>query len=120
MFPAPEAVTDEPPGGKYICPCASENSPSPDSQKWSRERGRKELSSCVSMREKSLVVSELILWGRKHSCTLQGPSSHTKNQIDMRQINGRKSNLILTYVQETHIYREIPKAVRQNKVYMSF
>lgn len=48
------------------------------------------------------------------SCTLQGSSSCTKNQIDMRQNKRRKSNLI-TYAWGTHTDFEIPKAVRQNE-----
>lgn len=29
-------------------------------------------------------------WGAKMSCLLQGPFTQTKNQIDMREINGRE------------------------------
>lgn len=45
------------------------------------------------------------------SCPLQGPASQTENQISMRQINARRSNLV-AYVQVIHTDMEIPKIVR--------
>ena len=53
--------------------------------------------------------------GDKNSCPLQGPSGWTKNQIDMRQINKRKSHLT-AYVQGVHT----DMAVRQKEVKMSW
>lgn len=47
------------------------------------------------------------------------PSSWTKNQIDLRQINKRKSNL-LVYFWGLHTGIEILKTVRQVEVYLSF
>lgn len=35
-----------------------------------------------------------ICQGGRISCALRGPSSQTKNQVDMRQINRRKPNLV--------------------------
>ena len=55
----------------------------------------------------------------KNSFPLKGPSSWTKNQVDMRGLNRQKSNLI-AYIQGIHTDMEIPKAVRQNEIYMSF
>jgi len=43
----------------------------------------------------------------------------TKNQIDMRQVNRRKSNVI-SYVKGIHTDTEIPETVRQDEVYMAF
>ena len=48
--------------------------------------------------------------GSKNPCPPQGPSGWTKTQIDMRQINKRKSNLI-AYVQGVHT----DVAVRQKR-----
>ena len=42
------------------------------------------------------------------SCPFQVLSSWTKNQIDPRQVNGRKSHLIV-YVTGIHTDKEIPK-----------
>ena len=57
--------------------------------------------------------------GARMSRSIQGPSGKTKNQIDMRQINKRETNLILS-IWRIHIDMEIPKTVRQNEVYVSF
>ena len=103
MSPAPGALTGEAPECEYIGLCPSENALSPDSQKWSGETNRKELSFCVSMSEKSLVGLELILWEGRIPPPLQDPTSCTKSQIDVKKINRRKSNLILAYVREVHI-----------------
>ena len=48
----------------------------------------------------------------------KGPSSWTENQIDMRQINRRKSNLIL-YMQGIHTDMDIPKTGKVRHTYMS-
>ena len=48
-----------------------------------------------------------------------GPSKWAKNHIDMRQINRRKSSLIV-YEWGIHTDMELPKTIRQNEVYMSF
>ena len=43
-------------------------------------------------------------WGGRTSFTLQGPSSWIKNQIDMRQISRRKSNLRVDILGNPHIH----------------
>lgn len=45
--------------------------------------------------------------GARMSCPLPGPASQTKNQIDMRKIKGRKSDLVAE-VQVVHTDMEIP------------
>ena len=54
----------------------------------------------------------MVLWlylGERIYSAFRSPSTWTKNQIDMRQINRRISNLIL-YIQGSHTNMEIPKA----------
>ena len=58
----------------------------------------------------------MLVSGSKNSVPFQSPFD--KSQIDMRQINKRKPNLI-AYIRGIHTGMEIPKAVRQNEVYMS-
>ena len=54
--------------------------------------------------------SFVAMWCREQefSVPFKGPSSWTENRIDMRQINLRKSNLIL-YIGGIHKDMEIPK-----------
>lgn len=47
-----------------------------------------------------------------------GPSRWTENQIDMRLVNRRKSNLIGIHMENPHRHR-IPKTLRQQEAYMS-
>ena len=58
-------------------------------------------------------------WGGRILSALQDPSGWTKKPvaIDMRQTNRRKPNLILC-VCGIHVDVGIPKAVRQNEVYV--
>ena len=56
-------------------------------------------------------------WGGRTYSALQGPSSWAKNQIDMKQINRRKSNLI--YLWGIHTDMEIAKTMRQHDAYIS-
>lgn len=57
-------------------------------------------------------------WEERIFFALQDSCSWTKNQVDMRQINGRKSNLIVCR-QGIHIDVEVPKTVRQHDTFMS-
>lgn len=57
------------------------------------------------------------LLGNKNSCPFKGPSGKTKNQIDMRQINRKKSNSIGVPTENSHRHRDSKD--RQNDVYMS-
>lgn len=56
-------------------------------------------------------------WGGRIDYTLQGPSSWTKSQINTRQINKRKSNLIDVY-RNPHRHGNL-KDMGQNDAYMS-
>ena len=53
----------------------------------------------------------MLVLGRKNFLYLLGPSRWTKNQIDLRQIKRKKSNLI-AYVQGIHIDIKILKTFR--------
>ena len=71
-----------------------------------------------AQRGKHLSAETVPCQGVRISCPLQGPSSQTKNQSDVGQIDREKSNLILR-MGNPHTHMEIPKTVRQNEVYMS-
>ena len=55
--------------------------------------------------------------GASISCPLQDPSSGTKNQIDMRQINKRKSYFV-AYIWGTHTDMEIPETGKMRYIYV--
>lgn len=57
-------------------------------------------------------------WGERIFFALQDPSCWTKNQVDIRRINGRKSNIVV-YIQGIHTDMEVPKTMKQYHSYMS-
>lgn len=78
--------------------------------------------SCVSVYSYSDNFPSEGKWlrvlGSKNVCPRLSPSSGTENQIDMRQINKRRSN-VLGYLRGIHTDMEILKTVRSDAVYLS-